>query len=108
MWTTPDIDDLQLLEPVRPVDGYAINIRSSLMADDLKPFVVAPSSPARSWYPDTGAVEIPLAPHDPARPGKLDFSRMSSAKPVFAETVFLVFPSLAAARASSLGQWWAA
>jgi hypothetical protein len=106
MWNSDSIDDLTIMPPeVRKPGGYALNIRSSLMADDLKPFVVTPSSPARRWADDVGTVAPPLASEDTGRPGKLDFSGMSTWKPVF-ETVFLLFPNREAALATSLGRYW--
>jgi hypothetical protein len=105
MWSVNDIDDLQVAPTMRVLKGYGINIRPALMADDLKPFVVTPSSPARRFADDVGVVNVPLAPDDPNRPGKLDFSNMTTAKPTY-ESVFLIFPDLETAKATSLGQYW--
>lgn len=106
MWDTHDIDDLDAFPAEgREVDGYAINIRPTLMADDLLPFVVTPKNPARRWGDDPPVIDIPLAEPDPERPGKLDFSKFAKTRPVY-QTVFLCFPDLDTARASSLGQFW--
>ncbi|MCG7349287.1 hypothetical protein [Sphingomonas sp. ACRSK] len=109
MWNTPDIDDLQLVPADarrKPATGYEINLRNPhLMSEDLEPFVVTPTNPARRFAGDEGSIVVPLAPEDPGRPGKLDFSKMSQVKPEF-QGVFLVFPNFAAVLASSLGARW--
>lgn len=104
MWNTDDIDDLQLSHvPGRAVGGYALNVRPYLMADDLKPFVVTPTRPARRWNDDR---PDPIAPMVySARAGGMVFDFASGRPSPFA-TIFLNFRSIEQAKASSLGQYW--
>jgi hypothetical protein len=105
-WTSQDIDDLQLPPTWRELKGYGINIRQSLMTDDLEEYAVAPKSPARRFGDDLGNMPSVVTAPESDRPGKLDFSQMTNAKPTFADTVFLVFPDLETAIGTSLGQYW--
>lgn len=106
MFVSPLIDDLtnSPVPVAEAIEGYALNIRAELMANDLKPFVVTPRTPLRNFDNDP-PMQTPIWRTD--YPDRLDLPAMAQAKPVY-RTVFLVFPDQATARASSLGTYWVA
>lgn len=100
------IIDLQVMSPFTVEAGYAVNIRPNLMASDLQPFVIeTPRSPWARWHDD---VPDP-APVLLGENGRINFAATAAAqigwRPQY-RMVCLLFPSAAAARATSLGEWW--